>query len=161
MPRQSLAHLIQTARNQRGWDVFTLAERSNVSHAMIEQVEEGRLNFLSQTQRSRLAQVLKLPVSEIKSVEIEPPIYQLGDVALDYVTRDLIACFNNGKRLPLLEMERNPQGFWPCPDCGAGVHTTTRTREDLQHNTLLAFTLRCTECLFTVKHEHNLSEETF
>jgi transcriptional regulator with XRE-family HTH domain len=160
MPRQTLANLIQNARSQRGWDVMTLAERSNISRALIEQVEEGRLNFLSQTQRSRLANVLKLHISDIKAVEIEPPIYQLGDVELEYVTTDLMACFNNGKRLPLHEMERNPEGFWPCPDCGAGLHTVTRTREDLKHNVLLAFTIRCTECLFTLKHEHNLSEET-
>lgn len=158
MLRQTLATLIQTARRQRGWDTTTLAERSNIAHALIEQVEEGRLNFLSQTQRSRLANVLKLHISDIKAVEIEPPIYQLGEVVLEFVTNDLVACFNNGKRLPLQEMERNPEGFWPCPDCGASLHTVTRNREDLQHNAWVAFTIRCTECLFTLKHEHNLSE---
>jgi transcriptional regulator with XRE-family HTH domain len=158
MPRKTLAELIQHARNARGWDIPTLAERSNVSSALIEQLEEGRLNFLSQTQRSRLANVLKLHISDLKAVEIEPPIYQLGDVTLEYITDDLIACFNNGKRLALHEMERNPEGFWPCPDCGAALHTVTRDREDLKHNALVAFTIRCSECLFTLKHEHNLSE---
>jgi transcriptional regulator with XRE-family HTH domain len=113
MPRQTLAELIQHSRSQRGWDVHTLADRANISHSLIEQIEEGRLNFLSQTQRSRLSTVLKLHINELKAVEITPPIFQLGEVELEFITPDLIACFNNGKRLPLQEMERNPNGFKP------------------------------------------------
>jgi hypothetical protein len=134
-----------------------LAEKAGMPLAVLEQIEEGRLNFLSHTQRSRLARVLKITPREIRATEIAPPIYQPHDVKLESISGEAIAHFNNGKRLPLREMERNPEGFWPCPACGAGLRTHSSVREDLQHFSWLAYRVRCVECLFKLDFEENLS----
>jgi transcriptional regulator with XRE-family HTH domain len=150
---RSLAQFLQNTRDRLDMSCENLAVKSGVSLGLIQQLEEGRLNFLSVMNRSRLARVLKITPTEIKQHEIEPPDVLLGNVKLVTVDRNHIAFFNNQKRLALKEMDRNPDGFWPCPDCGAPLDTVTHAREDLEHNPLVAYKIRCTHCLFTLKHE--------
>jgi|GEM_PF-394197 len=150
---QSLARFLQAARERMDISRETLAVKSGLSLGLVQQLEEGRLNFLSVMNRSRLARVLKMTPNEIKHHEIEPPEVLLGNVKLVTVDRNHIAFFNNHKRLALKEMDRNPDGFWPCPDCGAPLHTLSHLREDLEHNPWVAYKIRCTHCLFSLKHE--------
>ncbi len=151
--RPSLASVLQARRNALDLPLPVVAEKSGLSLALLEQLEEGRLHFLSVMNRTRLTRVLKMTPTELKQYETPPPITLTGDVVLQSIDYHLVAHFNNGKRLPLKEMERNAEGFWPCPDCGAELTTLTHLREDLEHKAWVVFKIRCTHCLFKLDHE--------
>jgi transcriptional regulator with XRE-family HTH domain len=151
--RPSLASVIQARRHALDLSLAVVAEKSGVSLALLEQLEEGRLHFMSVMNRTRLTRVLKITPAELKQYETPPPLTRMGEVVLQSVDYHLVAHFNNGKRLPLREMERNAEGFWPCPDCGAELTTLTHLREDLEHKAWVVFKIRCTHCLFKLDHE--------
>jgi hypothetical protein len=151
--RPSLASVLQARRNALDLPLPVVAEKSGLSIALLEQLEEGRLHFMSVMNRTRLTRVLKMTPAELKQYETPPPITLTGNVVLQSVDYHLVAHFNNGKRLPLKEMERNAEGFWPSPDCGAELTTLTHLREDLEHKAWVVFKIRCTHCLFKLDHE--------
>ncbi|XVJ51074.1 MAG: helix-turn-helix transcriptional regulator [Vampirovibrio sp.] len=151
--KPTLATFIQQRRLARSLNLAQVAEKSGIALGILEQLEEGRLLFLSVMNRGRLARVLKCVPQELKQYEREAPHVQTGAVALEHVNVHHIAFFNNGKRLPLKEMERHPEGFWPCPDCGGELLTRTHLREDLDYQAWLVFKLRCSHCLFKLDHE--------
>jgi hypothetical protein len=149
----TLARLIQGKRETLNLSREALSEKSGLPLGVVEQLEEGRLLFLSVTNRTRLARSLKMTLQEIKQVESPPPITLLGDLRLLHVDASHVAHFNNGKRLALKEMERNNEGFWPCPDCGGELVTNTFLREDLENKSWTVFKIHCSHCLFKLDYE--------
>ncbi len=149
----TLARLIQAKRDALHLTRQALSEKSGLPLGVLEQLEEGRLLFLSVTNRTRLARSLKMTPQELKQVESPPPITLLGDVHLLQIDRTHVAHFNNGKRLALKEMDRNNEGFWPCPDCGGELITNTFLREDLENKSWTVFKIHCSHCLFKLDYE--------
>lgn len=144
-------------RQIRGdWSVNQLAEAANLSVEQIEAVEAGLEPFLSGTVRRRLARALRVPAHWLKEVERLPGEPPLEPVSLVY--RSLVV---GNKRLPLDAMLENLKtaeqtgdaGFWPCPDCGAGLMVRAFERQTLQGEPLQAVRLNCTQCLFRLEQE--------
>lgn len=153
---QTLATLVQQGRALRGWSVSQLAEKTRLPQAFIEQLEEGQVLFLSHYQRGLLAKALGLETQQLKQLEHWQheafSSWELPTIAsLQATTGHLL--FSNGKTLPLKELQRHPQGFWPCPHCGAGVQTLTSLLEDHEGFVLLKTRLTCSSCLFQANIE--------
>jgi hypothetical protein len=148
---QTLATLVQEARALKGLTTQALAEKARLPVAFIDQLEEGQVIFLSQYQRGLLAKALHLEVYQLKQLEQWQheafSSWEVPELLSHHPTTGHLL-FSNGKTLPLTEMQRNPEGFWPCPHCGAAVRCLTSLLEDHEGFALLKSRLTCTSCLF-------------
>jgi transcriptional regulator with XRE-family HTH domain len=144
-----LSARVQTLRAQRDITQNRLAELTALPLAFIEEVESGVERVISTTARLRLARVLRVPASWLQYRDAKA---HEADISVPRVNRrgELLAY---GKRLPLRAMQAQPDGFWPCPACGAGLFTRTFERRDLEDTPITLVKIHCPACLFQASHE--------
>jgi hypothetical protein len=142
---------VQEARVAKTLTTPQLAEKARLPLSFVEQLEEGQVVFLSQYQRGLLARALSLEPAEIKRLELWHheafSTWEVPELVSQQPTTGHLF-FSNGKSLPLREMQRHPEGFWPCPHCGANVGCLTRLLEDHEGFLVLKSRVTCTACLF-------------
>jgi hypothetical protein len=149
--QKTLAVLVQEARVAKNLTTPQLAEKARLPLSFVEQLEEGQVIFLSQYQRGLLARALGLEPLAIKQLEQWSheafSTWEVPELASQQPTTGHLL-FSNGKSLPLREMQRHPEGFWPCPHCGAAVRCLTSLLEDHEGFLVLKSRVTCTACLF-------------
>ncbi len=154
--QKTLATLVQEARVAKNLTTTQLAEKARLPLSFVEQLEEGQIIFLSQYQRGLLAKALSVEPIAIKRLELwsheafsawEVPTLTTQQPHTGHLL------FSNGKSLPLKEMQRHPEGFWPCPHCGSSVRCLTSQLEDHEGFLVLKSRITCTACLFQVSVE--------
>ncbi|MCS6267674.1 MAG: helix-turn-helix domain-containing protein [Vampirovibrio sp.] len=149
--QKTLALLVQEARVAKNLTTLQLAEKARLPLSFVEQLEEGQVIFLSQYQRGLLARALSLEPMEIKRLELWShesfSTWEVPTLSSHHPQTGHLL-FTNGKSLPLKEMQRHPEGFWPCPHCGASVRCLTSLLEDHEGFLVLKSRLTCTACLF-------------
>lgn len=149
----TLAMRVQQARQARNLTREALAELADIHFDLLEEIEESKLTFLSHVQRSRLARALKLETDQLRVLERWVPQHtapHADDTTLAEHRYDNSPFL---KRLPIHEMLRHPEGFWPCPSCGAALQTHSFPRETLEGIPLLEVKIRCSQCLFSHREE--------
>jgi hypothetical protein len=148
---KTLALLVQESRVAKNLTTAQLAEKARLPLAFVEQLEEGQVVFMSQYQRGLLARALSLEAIEIKRLELWTheafSTWEVPTLTAQHPTTGHLL-FSNGHSLPLREMQRHPEGFWPCPHCGASVRCLTSLLEDHEGFSVLKSRLTCTACLF-------------
>lgn len=150
---------IQVLRQAKQLSVATLAARSGLSVELVEDIEAGLETVLATTTRRRLARVLQVPSLWLRAEE-ETAHWFAGSARTTEPPQPLTWRVNRkneliagNKRLPLLAMAQQPDGFWPCPNCGAALRVRTFERRDLEETPITALALTCTQCLFTAQPE--------
>lgn len=143
-----LSQRVIQLREQRDITQKRLAEITALPLSFIEDVEGGIERVISATQRLRLARALRVPGDWLL---MNTPV-SVTEIAQPRVNRrgELLAY---GKRLPLRAMMAQPDGFWPCPQCGAGLTTRTFERRDLDETPVTLADVQCSQCLFRANHE--------
>lgn len=130
----TLAKFIQSKREELGFTAKGLAIASNVSLEDIEEIEEGKVLFLSTTTRQSIAKVLKCEPSEIKALE--------KDITENIISDEIIES--------LKELILNGAGGLKCPKCGAPLVTRIAKMYDLEDNLILHPKAHCTKCPFQI-----------
>ena len=131
---KTLAKFIYIKREELGLTQKGLAVASNIPLSEIEEIEEGRVLFLSVTQRQALAKVLRCEPSEIKVLE--------KDIVDNIISPEIIES--------LKELILNGAGGLKCPKCGAKLDTKIEKMYDLEDNLVLHPKAHCTKCPFQI-----------
>lgn len=131
---KTLAKFIYFKREEIGLTQKGLSVASNIPLSEIEEIEEGRILFLSVTQRQALAKVLKCEPSEIKVLE--------KDIVDNIISPEIIES--------LKELILNGAGGLKCPKCGAALDTKIEKMYDLEDNLVLHPKAHCTKCPFQI-----------
>ena len=131
---KTLAKFIYFKREELCLTQKGLSVASNIPLSEIEEIEEGRILFLSVTQRQALAKVLKCEPSEIKILE--------KDIADNIISPEIIES--------LKELILNGAGGLKCPKCGAALDTKIEKMYDLEDNLVLHPKAHCTKCPFQI-----------
>ncbi len=130
----TLAKFIHDKREELGFTTKGLAIAANIPLSEIEEIEEGKVLFLSVTVRQALSKVLKCEPSEIKAFE--------KDIVNDIVSPEIIES--------LKELILNGAGGLKCPKCGADLETKVERMYDLEDNLVLHPKAHCTKCPFQI-----------
>lgn len=158
----SLGQRVQWARNQRGLSIEQLATQAHLESAFVQDVEAGLEPVVSKRVLLQLGRVLRIPTHWLNAPFPSQPS---PDAASHFVPsqesqlpcieqlalKDIFPIYH--QHLPVNAMRDNPDGFWPCPQCGAALQVRTFLREDLEGNSLTALQLDCTSCLFRLEEE--------
>ena len=131
----SLAEFIQTKREQAGYSIYGLADRTSIAVEVLEDIESGKDLFLPVTIRQKLARVFKCSPDEIKKYEREYEFQVIPDEIID----DL--------KSRILKRETNLR----CPICGEPLITRVAKMYDLEDNLVLTPKAHCTKCVFQIK----------
>lgn len=131
---KTLAKFILEKREELGMSAKGLAIAANIPLAEIEEIEEGKVLFLSVTVRQALAKVLKCEPSEIKALE--------KDVVNNTISPEIIESMK--------ELILNGAGGLKCPQCGAPLVTKVEKMYDLEDNLVLHPKAHCTKCPFQI-----------
>lgn len=131
---KTLAKFIYFKREELGLTPKGLAAATNIPLSEIEEIEEGKVLFLSVTQRQALAKVLKCEPSEIKVLE--------KDIVENIISPEIIES--------LKELILNGAGGLKCPKCGAPLDTKVEKMYDLEDNLVLHPKAHCTKCPFQI-----------
>lgn len=131
---KTLAKFISTKREKLDLTRKALAISANIPLNDIDEIEEGKVLFLSTTVRQALAKVLKCEPDEIKTYE--------KDISSDIVSAEIIES--------LKELILNGAGGLKCPKCGAPLVTRIAKLYDLEDNLVLHPKAHCTKCPFQI-----------
>ena len=131
---KTLAKFIHERREEFGLTQKGLAIASNIPVSEIEEIEEGKILFLSVTRRQSLAKVLKCEPEEIKALE--------KDITDNILSDEIIES--------LKELILNGAGGLKCPKCGAPLVTRIAKMYDLEDNLILHPKAHCTKCPFQI-----------
>ena len=131
----SLAEFIQTKREQAGYSIYGLADRTNIAVEVLEDIESGKDLFLPVTIRQKLARVFKCSPDEIKKYEREYEFQVIPDEIIDNL------------KSRILKRETNLR----CPICGEPLITRVAKMYDLEDNLVLTPKAHCTKCVFQIK----------
>ena len=131
---KTLAKFILEKREELGISAKGLAIAANIPLSEIEEIEEGKVLFLSVTVRQALAKVLKCEPTEIKALE--------KDVVNNTISPEIIESMK--------ELILNGAGGLKCPQCGAPLVTKVEKMYDLEDNLVLHPKAHCTKCPFQI-----------
>lgn len=131
---KTLAKFIQSRREEFDLSVKALSYLTNIDIEEIEEIEEGKVLFLSVTTRQSLAKVLKCEPEEIKALE--------KDITENIVSDEIIDS--------LKELILSGAGGLKCPKCGAPLVTRIAKMYDLEDNLVLHPKAHCTKCPFQI-----------
>ncbi len=131
---KTLAKFIYFKREELGLTQKGLALAANVPLTEIEEIEEGRVLFLSVTVRQAIAKVLKCEPAEIKALE--------KDISDNIISQEIIDS--------LKELILNGASGLKCPKCGAPLETKISKMYDLEDNLVLHPKAHCTKCPFQI-----------
>jgi transcriptional regulator with XRE-family HTH domain len=171
-----LPQRIRVLREQRGLPLKVLAHETALTLHFLEEIEAGLEPVLPTTVRLKLARVLRVSPQWLKPQPLtENPnaVARLGhnaETALPGesvlyepaapIPGDLLGVTQvfqiYQQRLPLKAMAQNPEGFWPCPQCGVKLLVYPFPREDLEGNPLMLVRSNCSQCLFRFEEEFAL-----
>ena len=151
----TLSQRVQLFRELCGITQRRLADEASLPHALIEDIESGIETILSPFNRRKLARALRIP-SLLLKIEVDSDEPNPADKPLWNSSTYSRTLYFGQKKLPLDAMLTNPEGFWPCPDCGQGLHVRTFERRDLEDTPLTAIRLDCQHCLFRFEDEFEL-----
>ncbi len=132
--KKTLAQFIREKRENLGFSPRGLAEKSNLSLALIEDIEAGKELFLAVTVRQNLAKGLKCHPEEIRRLE--------KDFRNDFVP---IKVIDSLKELIL----SGARGL-NCPKCGAPLACKVERMYDLEDKLVLHPKAHCTKCVFQI-----------
>ena len=130
----TLAKFISKKREELDLTRKALSISANISLNDIDEIEEGKILFLSTTVRQALAKVLKCEPEEIKALE--------KDISSDITSVEIIES--------LKELILNGAGGLKCPKCGAPLVTRIAKMYDLEDNLILHPKAHCTKCPFQI-----------
>lgn len=128
----TLAKFVSESRNELGLSVKGLSISANIPLSEIEEIEEGKVLFLSVTTRQALAKALKCEAAEIKALE--------KDISSNIISPEIIES--------LKELILNGAGGLKCPKCGADLITKVEKMYDLEDNLVLHPKAHCSKCPF-------------
>ena len=131
---KTLAKFISNKREKLDLTRKALSICANISLNDIDEIEEGKVLFLSTTVRQALAKVLKCEPEEIKALE--------KDISSDIVSVEVIES--------LKELILNGAGGLKCPKCGSPLITRIAKMYDLEDNLILHPKAHCTKCPFQI-----------
>ena len=131
----SLAEFIQTKREQVGYSIYGLADRTNIPVETLEDIESGKDLFLPVTVRQRLAKVLKCSPDEIKKYERSYEFETISDDVIDDLKQKIL----------------NHKTNLCCPICGEPLVTRIAKMYDLDDNLVLLPKAHCVKCIFQIK----------
>jgi transcriptional regulator with XRE-family HTH domain len=130
----TLAKFISKKREELDLTRKALSISSNIPINDIDEIEEGKVLFLSTTVRQALSKVLKCEPEEIKALE--------KDITSDITSPEIIES--------LKELILNGAGGLKCPKCGAPLITRIAKMYDLEDNLILHPKAHCTKCPFQI-----------
>ena len=131
---ETLAKFISKRREELDLTRKALALSGNIPINEIDEIEEGKVLFLSTTTRQAIAKVLKCEPDEIKALE--------KDITSDITSPEVIES--------LKELILNGAGGLKCPKCGAALVTRIAKMYDLEDNLILHPKAHCTKCPFQI-----------
>lgn len=131
---KTLAKFISKKREELDLTRKALSISANVPLNEIDEIEEGKVLFLSTTVRQSLAKALKCESEEIKALE--------KDISNDIVSEEIIES--------LKDLILNGAGGLKCPKCGAALVTRIAKMYDLEDNLILHPKAHCTKCPFQI-----------
>jgi rRNA maturation endonuclease Nob1 len=131
---KTLAKFISKKREELDLTRKALSISANIPLNDIDEIEEGKVLFLSTTVRQSLAKVLKCEADEIKALE--------KDITSDITSPEIIES--------LKELILNGAGGLKCPKCGAPLVTRIAKMYDLEDNLILHPKAHCTKCPFQI-----------
>jgi transcriptional regulator with XRE-family HTH domain len=154
--RWPLSQRLQWLRAQHTMSLEHLAYSTALRLTLLESLEAGLDTVVATTHRLRLARAFNvdaawlLPQAPARAPSGEAWVAPHADPWVDTATQVLHA---HGKRLALLPILANPEGFWPCPQCGHGLVAHTHTRYTTDDEPLTALRLTCSQCTFHIVHD--------
>lgn len=131
---KTLAKFISKKREELDLTRKALSISANIPLNDIDEIEEGKVLFLSTTVRQSLAKVLKCEADEIKALE--------KDITSDITSPEIIES--------LKELILNGAAGLKCPKCGAPLVTRIAKMYDLEDNLILHPKAHCTKCPFQI-----------
>ena len=131
---KTLAKFISNKREELDLTRKALSISANIPLCDIDEIEEGKVLFLSTTARQSLAKVLKCEPEEIKALE--------KDISSEIVSAEVIES--------LKELILNGAGGLKCPKCGSPLVTRIARMYDLEDNLILHPKAHCTKCPFQI-----------
>ena len=131
----SLAEFIIEKRELVGFSIYGLANKSNISIEILEDIESGKELFLPVTIRQKLARALKCSPDEIKNHERNYEFSMLPDETIDELKNQILQHKTNLK----------------CPICGEPLITRIAKMHDLEDNLVLQPKAHCVKCVFQIK----------
>lgn len=132
---KSLAEFIIEKRELVGFSIYGLANKSNISIEILEDIESGKELFLPVTIRQKLARALKCSPDEIKNHERNYEFSMLPDETIDELKNQILQHKTNLK----------------CPICGEPLITRIAKMYDLEDNLVLQPKAHCVKCVFQIK----------
>ena len=149
-----LSQRVQTWREMRGWSVPEFSARCGLAVQTIEEVEAGLERVISTLVRKRLAKGLQVPSNWLKAEpgELETLLKTTTPNNAGLMTLNQVVSIYQ-ERLPLEAMLANPDGNWPCPECGAMLYVQGYPRESIEGELLTLVRLNCSDCLFRLEEE--------
>lgn len=132
---KSLAEFIIEKRELVGFSIYGLANKSNISIEILEDIESGKELFLPVTIRQKLARALKCSPDEIKNHERNYEFSMLPDETIDELKNQILQHKTNLK----------------CPICGEPLITRIAKMHDLEDNLVLQPKAHCVKCVFQIK----------
>ncbi len=132
---ETLAHFIQTKRENAGLSITGLAKKTNIKLEILEDIEAGKELFLSVTQRQQIARVLKCNPNELKALEREYEFELVNDDFIEEIKRKILNRETNLK----------------CPICGEPLITRIAKMYDLEDNVVFEPKAHCVKCIFQIK----------
>lgn len=136
---ETLAQLISTTRENKGYSQKGLAVKANLDISLIEDIESGRELFLSTPARQKLASALKLDAKKIKSLEKQPDSSEK-----DFKLADKI------EELKLRILKEGLKGH-VCPVCGSELVCRVSVMYDIEDNMIRHSKANCSKCPFQIK----------
>ena len=131
MLTKSLAQFISETREKAGLSRSGLVNKTALSQELIEDIETGKVLFLSTTERQRIASALKISPSAIKKYE------KTYHEAFD---RDTLFESDAKRR-----MEEGETEIF-CPICGTKLVIRRINRFDIEDNPVTDYKASCPKC---------------
>lgn len=132
----SLAHFVISKREEMGLSQDELAQRSALSLAQVQSIEQGLYLFLPTTIRQKLGKGLRVENKEIKQYELKENF----DLAKKSIKEEI--------KEQILFNSNNPNFSINCPLCGEKLITRIAKLYDLEDNLVLHPKARCSKCPF-------------
>jgi transcriptional regulator with XRE-family HTH domain len=150
----SLAQRVRTLREEAHLSLEAIAHQSQLPLGYLEDIEAGLELILPVANRQRLARALRIS-SEWLFVPIPDLLAQdplsTGPTGQLLTAQQAFQIYQT--RLPLETMAQNPNGFWPCPQCGKALQVRLYDRENEHGACFTLLRLDCTVCLFRLEDE--------
>ncbi|MBQ2984627.1 MAG: hypothetical protein IJD57_07530 [Candidatus Gastranaerophilales bacterium] len=132
----SLAHFVISKREEMGLSQDELAQRSALTLAQVQSIEQGLDLFLPTTIRQKLGKGLRVENKEIKQYELKENF----DLAKKSIKEEI--------KEQILFNSNNPNFSINCPLCGEKLITRIAKLYDLEDNLVLHPKARCSKCPF-------------